>query len=61
MLGESPRSLVLGAMGARMTNVEVIQELYRCFREQDDEGFRSICTDDLEWIQLAAGSFNSGV
>lgn len=34
-----------------MTNLEVIQELYRCFREKDYDGFRVICTDDLEWIQ----------
>lgn len=34
-----------------MTNIEVVQELYRCFREQDDEAFLSICTEDLEWIQ----------
>ena len=34
-----------------MTNIEVIQELYRCFREKDHDGFRSLCTDDLEWIQ----------
>lgn len=36
-----------------MTNIEVIQELYRCFREKDDAGFRAICSDDLEWIQNA--------
>ncbi|MFY9270414.1 MAG: nuclear transport factor 2 family protein [Candidatus Manganitrophaceae bacterium] len=34
-----------------MTNLEVIQELYRCFREKDYDGFRVICTDDLKWIQ----------
>ena len=34
-----------------MTNLEVVQELYRCFNEKDYEGFRVICTDDLEWIQ----------
>jgi len=34
-----------------MTNIETIQELYRCFREKDYENFRMICTDDLEWIQ----------
>jgi len=34
-----------------MTNIETIQELYRCFREQDDEGFRKLCTHDLEWVQ----------
>ena len=34
-----------------MTNIETIQELYRCFREKDYDGFRTVCTDDLEWIQ----------
>ena len=34
-----------------MTNLEVVQELYRCFNEKDYQGFRAICTDDLEWIQ----------
>lgn len=34
-----------------MTNLEVIQELYRCFRAKDNAGFRAICTDDLEWVQ----------
>ena len=34
-----------------MTNLEVIQELYRCFNVKDYQGFRAICTDDLEWIQ----------
>jgi hypothetical protein len=34
-----------------MRNVDVIRELYRCFRERDDEGFRRICVDDVEWIQ----------
>ena len=34
-----------------MTNVKVIHELYRCFREKDYESFRRICTDDLVWIQ----------
>ena len=34
-----------------MTNIKVIEELYRCFREKDDEGFRRICTDDIQWIQ----------
>ncbi|MBE7381174.1 MAG: nuclear transport factor 2 family protein [Leptolyngbya sp. SIO1E4] len=33
-----------------MTNIEVIQEFYRSFREKDDEAFRQICSDDLEWI-----------
>ena len=34
-----------------MTNIEVIQELYRAFREKDYDSFRSICTENLEWIQ----------
>lgn len=34
-----------------MTNIEVIAELYRCFHEKDDDGFRRICTDDIQWIQ----------
>ena len=34
-----------------MTNLEVIQELYRCFREKDYDAFLAICTSDLEWIQ----------
>lgn len=34
-----------------MSNTDIIQELYRSFREKDDEAFRKICTDDLEWIQ----------
>jgi ketosteroid isomerase-like protein len=39
-------------MGIRlMTNIEVVQELYRCFREKDHDGFRNLCTDDLEWVQ----------
>lgn len=46
-----------------MTNVEVIQQLYRCFREKDDEGFRRICADDVEWIQNVGfphGAVHSG-
>ena len=34
-----------------MGNVEVIQELYRAFREKDYDAFRQISTEDLEWIQ----------
>ncbi|MBD1999047.1 nuclear transport factor 2 family protein [Leptolyngbya sp. FACHB-541] len=34
-----------------MTNLEVIQELYRAFREKDYDAFLKICTPDLEWIQ----------
>ena len=34
-----------------MTNLEVIQELYRAFREKDYDAFRLICTPDIEWMQ----------
>lgn len=34
-----------------MKNLEVIQELYRAFREKDYDAFLQICTPDLEWIQ----------
>jgi ketosteroid isomerase-like protein len=34
-----------------MTNIEIIQELYRAFREKDYNAFLHICTPDLEWIQ----------
>ncbi|MEM9004723.1 MAG: nuclear transport factor 2 family protein [Cyanobacteria bacterium P01_F01_bin.86] len=34
-----------------MNNIEVIQELYRAFREKDYTAFLSISTEDLEWIQ----------
>lgn len=34
-----------------MSNLEIIQELYRAFREQDYNAFLRICTPDLEWIQ----------
>ena len=34
-----------------MTNFEVIQELYRAFREKDYDAFLHICAPSLEWIQ----------
>ncbi len=34
-----------------MNNIEIIQELYRAFREKDYDAFRKICTPDIEWIQ----------
>lgn len=34
-----------------MTNLELIKELYRAFREKDYDAFLKICTCDLEWIQ----------
>ncbi|NEZ55419.1 nuclear transport factor 2 family protein [Adonisia turfae] len=34
-----------------MDNIEIIQELYRAFREKDYDAFLSISTENLEWIQ----------
>jgi ketosteroid isomerase-like protein len=34
-----------------MSNLEVVQELYRAFREKDYDAFRKISTPDIEWIQ----------
>lgn len=34
-----------------MTNLEIIQELYRAFGEQDYDAFLRICASELEWIQ----------
>lgn len=34
-----------------MTNLDVVRELYRSFRERDYEAFLRICSPDLEWIQ----------
>ena len=34
-----------------MNNIEVIQELYRAFREQDYDAFLRISAEDLEWVQ----------
>lgn len=34
-----------------MNNADVIQELYRAFRETDYNAFLRISTDDLEWIK----------
>lgn len=34
-----------------MTNLQIIQELYRAFREKDYNAFMRICTPDLKWIQ----------
>lgn len=34
-----------------MTNLQVVQELYRAFREKDYDAFLNLCTSDLEWIQ----------
>lgn len=34
-----------------MNNIEVIQELYRAFREKNYNAFANITTDDLKLIQ----------
>ena len=34
-----------------MSNLELIQTLYRAFRDKDFDAFLKICTPDLEWIQ----------
>lgn len=36
-----------------MSNTAIIRELYRAMREQDDEAFIALCTDDLVWQQSA--------
>ena len=33
------------------TNLELIRELYRAFREKDDDAFRAVAAPDIEWIQ----------
>lgn len=33
------------------SNIEIIQELYRSFREKDYDAFLQVCTPDLQWIQ----------
>lgn len=46
-----------------MTNIEIIQELYRTFREKDYEAFQQICDTNLKWIQnqgFPNGSTNFG-
>ena len=34
-----------------MTNVEVIQRMYRAFAERDYDTFKRLCAPDLVWIQ----------
>lgn len=34
-----------------MTNLELVKELYRAFREKDYDAFLENCTPDIEWIQ----------
>lgn len=46
-----------------MTNIEIIQELYRTFEAKDYEAFRQICDPNLKWIQnqgFPNGSINYG-
>jgi uncharacterized protein len=35
-----------------MTNIEIVQELYRSFSSKNYDAFRAICSPDLEWIQM---------
>ena len=35
-------------------NIEIIQDLYRSFREKDYAGFRALCSPDIEWRQEKA-------
>lgn len=34
-----------------MTNIEIIQSLYRAYRSKDYAAFRVLCTPDIAWIQ----------
>ena len=34
-----------------MNNIEIIQELYRAFRDRDYEAFTRISAEDIEWVQ----------
>lgn len=34
-----------------MNNLKTIQALYRAFETKDYDAFRSVCSDDLVWIQ----------
>lgn len=36
-----------------MTNSDIIRELYRAMREQNDPAFIALCADDLVWQQSA--------
>lgn len=38
-------------MRRRVTNLDVVRELYRSFRDRDYESFLKVCAPDLEWIQ----------
>jgi len=35
-----------------MTNLEIIQEMYRSYRNKEYDAFRAIVSPDLEWIQM---------
>lgn len=46
-----------------MTNIEIIQKLYRTFKDKDYLSFRQICNPNLEWVQnpgFPNGSTNYG-
>ena len=34
-----------------MTNIEIIENLYSAFRNKDYDSFRTLCSEDVEWIQ----------
>jgi len=34
-----------------MTSVEIIENLYSAFRNKDYDSFRTLCSEDVEWIQ----------
>ncbi|WP_437673874.1 nuclear transport factor 2 family protein [Sorangium sp. So ce131] len=34
-----------------MSNLALIEQLYRAFKEKDYAAFRTLCAPDLEWIQ----------
>lgn len=33
------------------SNLEIIHELYRAFKEKDDDAFRAICDENIQWNQ----------
>jgi uncharacterized protein len=36
-------------------NIEIIQDLYRSFRDKDYAGFKALCAPDVEWRQSKNG------
>ncbi len=34
-----------------MSAIEIIENLYRAFRNKDYDPFRALCSEDIEWIQ----------